>query len=147
VRPYLANFGARFRMLLQYRVAALAGLGTQFFWGLIRMMIFSAFYRIGPDGELSDAARNAPMDLDQVITYIWMGQAFLMLLPFRTDAELAGQIRTGNVTCQFLRPVDLHSWNRARPPRTRWLAAPTRKPASTVWYRTCAVSAHCRRQK
>ena len=36
MRPYWAVLSARFRMLLQYRAAALAGLGTQVFWGLIR---------------------------------------------------------------------------------------------------------------
>ena len=44
MRAYVAVFGARFRALLQYRAAALAGLGTQVFWGLIRVMIFGAFY-------------------------------------------------------------------------------------------------------
>ncbi len=42
---YCAILSARFRMLLQYRAAAFAGFVTQLFWGLIRVMIFSAFYR------------------------------------------------------------------------------------------------------
>ena len=37
VAPYLAIFGARFRMMLQYRAAALAGMATQLFLGLIRV--------------------------------------------------------------------------------------------------------------
>jgi len=45
MQPYLAILSARFRTLLQYRVAGLAGIGTQLFWGLIRVMIFDAFYR------------------------------------------------------------------------------------------------------
>ena len=45
MRPYLAVLSARFRLLLQYRVAALAGFATQLFWGFIRVMIFGAFYR------------------------------------------------------------------------------------------------------
>ena len=36
---YAAVFAARFRVLLQYRAAALAGLGTQVFWGLVRVAI------------------------------------------------------------------------------------------------------------
>ena len=32
--PTSPSSSARFRMLLQYRAAALAGFGTQFFWGL-----------------------------------------------------------------------------------------------------------------
>jgi hypothetical protein len=44
VRPYLAIVGARARVLLQYRAAALAGVATQCFWGLIKIMILTAFY-------------------------------------------------------------------------------------------------------
>ena len=36
---------ARFRVLLQYRAAAIAGLGTQIFFGLVLVMIYEAFYR------------------------------------------------------------------------------------------------------
>ena len=43
--PYRAIVSARFRMLLQYRAAALAGLWTQIFFGLVLMMIYEAFYR------------------------------------------------------------------------------------------------------
>jgi len=49
-KPYMAVLSARCRMLLQYRAAAVAGFGCQLFWGLIRMMIFQAFY------ENADAA-------------------------------------------------------------------------------------------
>ena len=45
IRGYLSIFSAKFRTLLQYRAAALAGCGTQLFWGVIRMMIFEGFYR------------------------------------------------------------------------------------------------------
>jgi viologen exporter family transport system permease protein len=100
MRPYLAILSARFRTLLQYRAAAAAGFGTQLFWGLIRMMIFQAFY------EASPAA--APMSLDHVVAYVWLGQAFLLLLPFRVDADIQDMIRTGGVAYELLRPVDLY---------------------------------------
>jgi len=102
MRPYWANFSARFRLLLQYRAAALAGLATQVFWGLIRMMIFTAFYE--------SAVVPPPMSLAQVITYIWLGQAFLMLIPLRLDGELAQMVRSGNVAYEMLRPVDLYGF-------------------------------------
>ena len=93
-------------MLLQYRAAALAGLGCQLFWGLIRMMIFMAFYE--------NASAAAPMSLSQTITYVWLGQAFIMLLPFRVDGELDGLIRTGNIAYELLRPTDLYNFWYAR---------------------------------
>ena len=100
LRPYRAVLSARFRALLQYRGAALAGLGTQFFWGLIRMMIFTAFY--------AGAAGAMPMSRESVVAYVWLGQAFFLLIPFRGDAEIIGMIRSGNVAYELLRPVDLY---------------------------------------
>ena len=102
MRPYWAVLSARFRSLLQYRAAAAAGFGTQLFWGLIRMMIFMAFYE--------NTAVRSPMPREHVIAYIWLGQAFLMLLPFRPDYELEQMIRSGNITSELLRPVDLYSF-------------------------------------
>ena len=106
MKPYLAILSARFRMLLQYRAAAAAGFGCQLFWGLIRMMIFRAFY------ENADA--TIPMTCRQVTTYVWLGQAFIMLLPFRVDGELDALIRTGNVAYELLRPTDLYVFWYAR---------------------------------
>ena len=106
MKPYLAILSARFRMMLQYRAAAAAGFVCQLFWGLIRMMIFQAFY------ENADA--TAPMTEQQVTTYVWLGQAFLMLIPFRSDHELVEMIRTGNVAYEMLRPVDLYTFWYAR---------------------------------
>ncbi len=97
---YLALFGARFRSLLQYRAAALAGLGTQFFWGLIRIMIFEAFYR--------SASGPQPMTLDQVISYVWLSQAMFHLVPFRVDRETLNKIRDGSVVYELARPMDLY---------------------------------------
>lgn len=100
MKPYWAILSARFRVLLQYRAAALAGLGTQFFWGLMRVMIFTAFYRSG--------GASQPMTLPETVNYIWLGQALLLLLPFRLDQDVVQFIRTGNVAYKMLRPVDLY---------------------------------------
>jgi ABC-2 type transport system permease protein len=63
VRPYLAIVSARFRMLLQYRAAALAGLWTQVFFGFVLISIswslcdalgrgFEVFGTLIKEGEL-----------------------------------------------------------------------------------------------
>jgi ABC-2 type transport system permease protein len=101
VRPYLAFLGARFRVLLQYRAAAVAGLGTQLFWGLIRLMIFDAFYR--------STNLPQPMSFEQVVTYVWLGQACFALLPINLEPELRELIRSGNVAYELLRPIDLYA--------------------------------------
>lgn len=102
MKPYFALFSARFRVLLQYRAAAAAGMATQLFWGLIRVMIFEAFYRTARPGVVE------PMRLDQVVTYVWLGQAMIALMPWNVEPELRAMIRTGNVAYELVRPLDLY---------------------------------------
>lgn len=101
-RAYGTIVSVRYRMLLQYRAAALAGFGTQLFWGAIRLMILAAFY--------ASATTPPPLPLASVIAYVWLGQAFLGLLPWNVDAELATLIRTGGVAYELMRPLDLYTW-------------------------------------
>jgi len=100
VKAYRAIISARFRMFLQYRAAAIAGVGTQLFFGLVLIMIYEAFYR--------SSSAPKPMTYPQVVTYIWLGQAFLGMLPWYTDYEMYGLIRTGAVAYELLRPMDLY---------------------------------------
>lgn len=99
-RPYVAIFGARFRALLQYRAAALAGLATQVFWGVVRVMIFTAFYAVSTAPQ--------PMTLAEVITYVWLTQALLLVLPWRPDPDVEQLVRSGNVAYELVRPVGLY---------------------------------------
>ena len=101
MRAYATVLTARLRMLLQYRAAAIAGFATQLFWGLIRMMIFMAFYE-------SAAGTAQPMTESQTVTYIWLGQAFLLLVMLRTDDTVQQSITSGNVVYELLRPIDLY---------------------------------------
>lgn len=98
---YFAIFSARFVTLLQYRSAAVAGLLTQGFFGFVRVMIFTAFY--------ASTTAPQPMALPDVITYLWLSQAFLMMLPWRPDAEVEQLVRSGNVAYELLRPLDLYT--------------------------------------
>jgi ABC-2 type transport system permease protein len=105
-RPYLAAFRARFLLMLQYRVAAWAGFATQCWWGAIRIMVFAAFY-----GAHSAAA---PISLANAVTYVWLGQALLALLPWVADPEIGQAVRTGGVGYDFLRPLDAYGFWYAR---------------------------------
>jgi ABC-2 type transport system permease protein len=106
LRPYLAIFGARFLMMLQYRAAAAAGVVTQFWFGAIMVMALAAFYASG---------RGAPpITLAQAITYTWLGQAFLGLLPWTVDPEIAAMMRSGDIAYERLRPIDTYSYWFAR---------------------------------
>ena len=88
-------------MLLQYRAAALAGLWTQIFFGLVLVMVYEAFYR--------STTAPQPMTLTEVVTYVWLGQALLAMLPWNADAELRAMVRSGAVAYELCRPVDLYS--------------------------------------
>jgi ABC-2 type transport system permease protein len=107
VRPLVAIISARFRLLLQYRAAALAGLTTQVVFGLIIMMVYQAFYRTRAIGD-------QPLSIQQVVTYIWLGQALLAMLPWNGDPEIRALVRSGGVAYELLRPVDLYTYWFAR---------------------------------
>jgi len=100
MRAYLAIFSAYFRTLLQYRAAALAGVATQVFWGLIRMMILEGFYR--------STTAAQPMSYPEVVTYIWLGQAMILLVITGIDLDIRTMMRSGTVAYELLRPLDLY---------------------------------------
>jgi len=115
VAAYAAVFGARFRMMLQYRAAALAGIGTQTFFGLIFVMVYEAFYRA--------TSAPQPMSFPEVRTYIWLGQALLAMLPWNVDRDVREMVRTGSVGYELLRPLDLYTLWYCR--AMAWRVAPT----------------------
>jgi ABC-2 type transport system permease protein len=104
--PYFAAFSARFALTLQYRTAALAGFATQCWWGAIKIMVLAAFF-VG-------AGSHQPMSLANAITYTWLGQAFLIFLPWNADPEVADMVRSGAVAYDRLRPLDTYGWWYAR---------------------------------
>lgn len=101
MRPYLAIVSARFRMLLQYRAAALAGLWTQIFFGFVLIMVYEAFYRS------TDAPQ--PLAFAQLASYVWLGQALLATLPWNAEPEIRAMVRSGAVAYELCRPVDLYA--------------------------------------
>jgi len=105
-RPYIAVLAARFQLMLQYRAAALAGFATQCWFGVIRILVFAAFYAGGAAGQ--------PLSLRDAVTYTWLGQAFLAFLPWNADPDVADMVRTGAVAYERLRPVDTYAWWYAR---------------------------------
>jgi len=102
LRSYRAILSARIRVLLQYRAAALAGMGTQLFWGLIRIMIFDAFYQ--------SSTAEQPLTFPEIVTWVWLSQALFMIVPFRLEGDLRAMISSGGVAYELLRPVDLYGY-------------------------------------
>jgi len=129
VRPYLAIFAARFLMMLQYRAAAVAGIITQFWFGAIMVMALSAFY-MGGGGSASITRAEA-------ITYIWLGQAFLGLLPWNVDPEIVLLMRTGNVAYERLRPINTYIYWLVR--AMAWRTAATLLRSMPLLIVTCVL--------
>lgn len=102
MRPYLALFATQFQLTLQYRAAALAGFVTQCWWGAIKVMVLVAFFSAG-------GGADAPITLSQAISYVWLAQAFLALQPWFADPYVTAAMRTGAVSLERVRPIDLYS--------------------------------------
>lgn len=103
MKAYYAIFKLRLVNGMQYRVAALAGIATQLFFGLVFIMVLIAFYRY------SNA--DMPISLSELTAYIWLQQAFLsfIMLWFR-DNELFQLITTGNIAYELCRPTDIYGF-------------------------------------
>ena len=116
MKKYCALFRIRFINSLQYRAAALAGLATQFAWGLMEILAFSAFYRANPAAF--------PMEFSQTVSYIWMQQAFLALfMMWFWEHGIAASIIEGSIAYEMVRLIDytIAGFVRLRP--TVWRAA------------------------
>lgn len=100
---YLNYFKLRMVSFVQYRTAAIAGLTTQFVWGIMMVFIYIAFYTNGSEID--------SISLSQVITYTWLHQAFYALLSVRfNDNEIADSIKSGDVAYEIIRPYNLYLW-------------------------------------
>ena len=102
MKKYISFFRLRFSMGLQYRVAALAGIVTQFFWGFMEIMMFRAFYQADPSAF--------PMSMSATASYVWLQQAFLAFFAvWMMDNEIFDSIVNGNIAYELCRPVNIYS--------------------------------------
>lgn len=100
MKAYLSILKAQILSLWQFRVATILGVFTQVFWGILLIMILRAFY--------SQAGKSQPISISQTVTFIWIGQALLQLLPWNVDPEIEQQIRFGNIVYELILPIDLY---------------------------------------
>jgi ABC-2 type transport system permease protein len=100
MKAYWSIFRIRFIVQMQYRAAALASFITNFFFGLVRVMVFQAFY--------TSTAAGQPLSLVQVVTYTWLTQVTFRMLPWVNDTEMYDLVRSGNVAYELCRPVQLY---------------------------------------
>jgi len=101
MKKYGSLFRVKFINGLQYRAAALAGMVTQFAWGFMEIFAFAAFYRADPAAF--------PMEFNQLVSYIWMQQAFLALFfTWFWDSEISSAVESGQIAYELVRPMDLY---------------------------------------
>lgn len=99
---YLTYLKTELIVGLQYKTSAIAGLMTQFFWGMIFAFIYTAFY--------SHASIDT-INLEELMSYVWLGQAFFALTYLGLkDTEIINSIKNGTVAYELCRPYDLYSW-------------------------------------
>lgn len=102
MRAYLSIFRVHFISTIQYRLAAFAGILTQFAWGSMLVLMFSAFYKSNPVAF--------PMGLDSVTDYIWLQQALLNLFALWIfDNQIFQSVTDGQVAYELIRPLDLYN--------------------------------------
>lgn len=101
MKLYLSYFKLRFTTSLQYRMAAIAGIATQIFFGLIFIMVYLAFYESN--------SSNYPMELSELVSYLWLNQIFFSLVyMFYKDKEIFNLIKTGNISYELVRPQKIY---------------------------------------
>lgn len=99
MKKYLSYFRLRLNVALQYRTSAIAGMFTQFFWAIMQILIYIAFYK---------NATSENMSLEQLISYVWLRQAFYSLISHSTDSEIKSSIESGNVAYEIVKPLGLY---------------------------------------
>lgn len=101
MKQYISFFKLKFTIGLQYRAAAIAGLSTQLFFGLVNIMVYIAFYKSG--------SKDVGITLNQLITYLWLNQAFFaLIIIWHKDADILKMIRNGDIAYELCRPQNLY---------------------------------------
>lgn len=107
MKQYITFFRMSLMKGLQYRIAAIAGMSTQFFFGMLFIMIFEAFYK--------GSSQAQAISLEELVQVVWLQQSFLLfIMLWYRDAELYNMISTGNIAYELCRPTNLYNYWYAR---------------------------------
>jgi ABC-2 type transport system permease protein len=91
-----------FQRQLVYRTAALAGLVTNFFFGIIRIAVLVALY--GARHEV------AGIPIEGAITFTGLSQALIGILSLFSWYELMNNVYTGAISADLLKPMGLYQY-------------------------------------
>lgn len=102
MKKYLSFFTMRFRVGLQYRMAAIGAVVTQLPWGMMECLAFQVFQEADPQAF--------PMEFSAVVAYMWLKEAFYLLFTVwgNVDQELFTMILKGDIAYELCRPVSIY---------------------------------------
>lgn len=91
---------------LQFRAAAWSRFVSMLFYGFVHVVLIGVFYRYG---EHINADFASKMDFRQAVSYVWLIQVLVHLLPTMSmDSEVWQKIRNGDIGIELCRPLDLY---------------------------------------
>lgn len=102
LRTYWRLLVAGFRRQSTYRLAALGGLVANTTFGLLKVALLFAAVRAS-GGELNG------YDEGSIAAYIWISQALLGSVNLNGRTDIAERIKDGDITVDFLRPLDVQA--------------------------------------
>ena len=103
MKAYFSIFKMRLIAEMQYRTAAWAGISTQFFFGMIFIMVYTSFYK--SSGGIDT------MTITQLTSYLWLNQAFLaIIMVWSQDNVLLEKIARGDISYELTKPYDLFKY-------------------------------------
>lgn len=106
INIYFAYFKMKFLNEIQYKIAALAGIATQFAWGGMYIMLYTTFLANGSSSDYT---------IQQMSTFLWLQQALLMLFnSWTVDKEIFEECESGQISMELIRPINLYSIWHAR---------------------------------
>ncbi|MBQ8619881.1 MAG: ABC-2 family transporter protein [Clostridia bacterium] len=101
MKKYFSFFRMRLMTSVQYRASYVSGLITQFPWGMMECFAYMT---------LNESQSGVfPMELSSVVAYIWLKEAFFMMLTtWNTDNDIMESIVSGGVGYELCRPLSIY---------------------------------------
>lgn len=116
--PYPKIFKTHFIAGLAYRGAALSGILTQVFWGFMQVLLFSTLFSFGHT--------NPNFTQPQMMSYIWLQQAFMATFYLSFNSEIVTDILNGGISYELVRPINVYN---------KWFASTCAKKLSAATLR------------
>lgn len=101
MRIYLELASRSFAQQFIYRAATIAGLFTNGIFGIFLASIYLALYQSREDGAVVNG-----FDVQQAITFVWIGQALIMPVNLWGWWRISETIQSGQIVMDLLKPMN-----------------------------------------